>query len=200
MNDKTLENFRVDYVPSPRLQYFTFGYRDLVADLFWLRTIQNFDYCDSVKLTNSDGLKICNENSFLYRLLDLVTELSPNFRMPYASGGLALSVIITDVSGASHIFEKGTFNFPTDWPILYRSAYHAMIEEKNKKKAAYLLVEAARNGGPQWLYALSGKLFIEGGDLEMSLRLIDELNESADGKDISERIRKKIESAGQIRR
>lgn len=101
--------------PPVGLQHFTFGHNDLTADILWIRTIQDFDYCDHPISENQ-----CKGNSWLYRMLDAVTELSPKFRMPYAMGAVALSVLVSDIEGAAKIFDRGTQEYPNDWPSTLR--------------------------------------------------------------------------------
>jgi hypothetical protein len=95
--------------------------------------------------------------------------------MPFATGAVALSVIITDVEGASKIFDKAVRTFPKDWPILYRAAYHALFEEKNKEKAARLLIASAEAGGGEWFYSLAQRLYLEEGQRELAMRLYEDL-------------------------
>ena len=138
--------------PPKEIVRFAFGYNEPMADIFWIRAIQDFDYCDQkIDKTN------CRGNSWLYKIIDVTTELSPQFRVPHSMGAIALSVIISDIPGASKIFDKATVRFPKDWTILGRAAYHAMYEEDDRSKAARLLKQAAENGGPYWYYALAGR-------------------------------------------
>ncbi|MFN7904943.1 MAG: hypothetical protein ACK5P5_07140 [Pseudobdellovibrionaceae bacterium] len=181
--------------PSAKIQNFTFGYKDLVTDFLWIRVIQDFDFCSS-EIKTANPYKVCVNKSWLFKYLDVITILSPSFRMPYATGALALTVLITDIEGASVIFDRGTLEFPTDWPILYRAAYHAIIEEKNFKKAAHLLIQAQKNGGPDWLVGLAGRMLVKSGELEMAKSLINHLNETGtkDQANVyAERIQKRIQ-------
>lgn len=142
--------------PPPGIDHFTFGHKDITADFLWIRAIQDFDYCDQ-----QIAKHLCVGKGWLYRMLDAITELSPKFRMPYATGAVALSVLVSDVEGAARIFDKGVENYPNDWPILYRAGYHYLYEVKDKKKAADLFIRAGRNGAPQWVFSLAGGLYNE---------------------------------------
>ncbi len=142
--------------PPLGVEHFTFGHSDVMADVFWIRSIQDFDYCDQQIAKN-----LCIGKGWLFRMLDTVTTLSPKFRMPYATGAVALSVLVSDIEGAARIFDKGVINFPNDWPILYRAAYHYLYEVKDKKKAAELFNRAGRNGAPAWVFSLAGGLYNE---------------------------------------
>lgn len=156
--------------PPPYVEKFSFGYQGLMADAFWLRAIQDFDYCEQ-----EIAERVCRNQSWLYKMLDTATQLDPKYRMVYSMGAVALSVIITDVMGASLLFDRGTQNFPEDWQILYKAAYHALFEEKNELKAAQLLTQAAKYGAPPWAYSLAVKLYTEGGKREVALKLYQDL-------------------------
>ncbi len=175
--------------PPHQLERFAFGYQEAIADTLWIRSIQDFDYCES-----EVAERICNGNSWLYQMLDTITDLSPHFRIAYAAGGLALTVIISDIEGATKLFDKGVEAFPNDWPILYRAAYHQLYEVKNKERAAELMKAAAENGGPPWLYSLSGRLYSDAGNLQLAEALLQEMIETKQDESLIKRLRDKIES------
>jgi hypothetical protein len=86
--------------PPTEIRHFTLGYSEIVADLLWLRTIQDFDYCENRPAgALPSGAYKCNRG-WVFHMIDSVTELAPNFRTPYTTGALVLSVIVNDVSGA----------------------------------------------------------------------------------------------------
>ncbi len=125
-------------------------------------------------------------------MLDTVTTLSPLFRIPYASGGLALTVLISDYEGASRLFDKGVKIFSTDWRMLYAASYHALYEEKDKPKAARLAIQAAQNGAPSWLYSLASRLYTDAGEKELGLRLYQSLKEKGEDPKLLARMREKL--------
>lgn len=175
--------------PPEQLERFVFGYQEVVANFLWIRAIQDFDYCDT-KLAKH----LCQGNSWLYKMLNTVTDLSPHFRMPYASGALALTVIISDYDGATKLFEKGVKAFPKDWPILYRAAYHYLYEVKDTQRAAELLIAAADNGAPPWLYTLAGRLYSDAGHLELAESLLAQMKASGQEDQFVQRLQDKIDS------
>lgn len=178
-----------DLVPPPKgLEHFSFGMKEQIADSIWVRAIQDFDYCEKkIDLTN------CQNKGWLWRMLEAITNLSPQFRSAYSSGAIALSVIVSDVEGASSLFDKAVKEFPSDWVILYRAAYHALYEEKNNKKAAQLMERVSKNGGPPWTASLAGKLYIDAGEIEFSERLIEELKSQNASEIIIKRIQNRID-------
>lgn len=175
--------------PPPRIEHFTFGYQEVTANMLWIRALQDFDYCDSEIAKN-----VCKNNSWLFLMLDAVTNLSPHFRIPYAAGALALTVIITDVDGATKIFEKGIKAYPNDWPMLYRAAYHYLYEVNDKKRAAELLIAAGKNGAPSWVFSLAGRLYSDSGKVDLAKSLLEQMIREKQDPTLIERVRQKIES------
>ena len=155
--------------PSRHLEHFTFGYRDLVADLLWLRVIQDLEVCDR-KVTED---QLCSQ-SWVYRMVDKITDLSPQFRIVYATVPLLLAMSVNDPVGAINLFEKSLKYFPNDWPILYRGASLYLFYQGDKVAAADYLVRAQKNGAPQWLGSLAVRIYSEAGRAEFAERLVDE--------------------------
>ncbi|RYZ70321.1 MAG: hypothetical protein EOP05_13475 [Proteobacteria bacterium] len=92
-------------------------------------------------------------------MIDAITELAPDFRTAYSSGGVILSVAVDDIAGAAVIYDKAAKKFPTDWQIAFKAAYHYLYEMGNKERAAELMKVSAMNGGPYWLSMLAAKLY-----------------------------------------
>lgn len=175
--------------PPPGIEHFAFGYKDVTADFLWIRAIQDFDYCDHQIYKN-----VCIGKGWLFRMLNAITDLSPNFRMPYATGAVALSVMVSDIEGAARIFDKGVSEFPNDWPILYRAAYHYLYEVKDKKKAADLFIRAGRNGAPQWVFSLAGGLYNESNDRGAAEAVLAEMIKTEVDPTIIKRLQEKLEN------
>lgn len=175
--------------PPPYIERFAFGYQEVIANTIWIRALQDFDYCDSKIAEN-----VCRNNSWLFLMLDAITNLSPKFRIPYAAGALALTVIITDVEGATKIFDKGVKAFPNDWPILYRAAYHYLYEVNDKKRAAELLIAAGKNGAPAWVFSLAGRLYSDAGKIDLAKALLAQMIEEKQDPSLIDRVQKKIDS------
>lgn len=181
----------IPYLIPPQTQHFSFGMKEQMADTLWVRALQDFGYCEQPL-----AKQVCRANSWVFRMLDLITDLAPKFRMPYATGGLTLSIVVNDQSGASVIFDKGVAAFPSDWPILSRAAYHALYEEKNKTKAAGLMERAAKAGAPPWYYLLAARLAKDEGDVNFGVSLLEELQKDPQADpQLLEALRKRVQEA-----
>ncbi len=179
---------RSDYIIPPKIiQNLAIGLQVQLADSFWLRAIQDFDFCDN-PVSDTE----CKGKSWLFEILDLTTNLDKQFFHAYIWGGLALTVIISDYQGASVIFDKGVALFPDDWKLSYAAAYHSLFEEKNKAKAAKLYFNAANNGAPSWVRILAGRLAAEGGEKEFSQQILAKMIELNDDEKYVKRLKTKL--------
>ncbi|MEK2688121.1 hypothetical protein [Bdellovibrio sp. GT3] len=189
-----VKNVQAKYIAPPQmLERFAFGYAEVMADTIWIRAVQDMDYCDEVSGKVGE-VSICANDSWLYKMIDTITNLSPKFRAPYAVGSLALTILITDVDGATKIFEKAVKEFPTDWPILYRAAYHYMYEVKDNKRAAELLIQAADHGAPPWTRTLAGRLYSDSGNLDLAKSLLQNMKDTNQDEHLIKRLEDKIRS------
>jgi tetratricopeptide (TPR) repeat protein len=162
--------------PPAALKHLTLGYAELISDALWLRLIQDIDRpCDLEPATEAGGSRpgACHK-SWGFQMLDMITELTPKFRMPYIMGATVLSVAVGDAEGARIIFEKGLREFPNDWSMAYRASYHYLEELHDNQRAAELLVQAGKNGAPFWVFSLASRLLTEEGKAELAKAVLDE--------------------------
>jgi hypothetical protein len=172
--------------PPEKIEQFTFGFDESIADSLWLRWIQDSDYCqtylkpveyvDEKPKTNSDLVsiprnKVC-EQSWSFKMLDAVTRVTPKFWMPYLAGASTLAILVEDYEGSSVIYDRGIKQYPKDWQLLYRAAFHFQFNVKDLPKAASLLEQASANGAPAWVRSLASRLYSTAGQVELGLRAL----------------------------
>ena len=180
---------RKDYIAPPiEIKYLTNGFATQASDSFWLRAIQDMDYCEQ-----PINEKECSGQSWLFSVINMTVELDKNFTEAYYYGALALSILISDYSGASIIFDKGVRLFNKNWPLLYAAGYHALLEEKNKLKASNLYLAAVENGAPDWVRLMAGRLASEGGNNKLAKEILQELIKFEANSLWIEKLRKKID-------
>lgn len=178
------------YPPPEHIEHFSLGFNEAMADSFWLRWIQDSDSCQTyfkaVEHYNpevkeetyySPRYKNC-DNSWAFMMLDVVTKLAPKFKMPYLAGGISLSVLTEDFVGATELFERGLKAYPDDWSIAYRAAYHYLFDLKDKKRAAELLLQAQKNGAPDWVQSLAARIYSEEGEIELGISILENYRKS----------------------
>lgn len=181
---------RSDYLPPPLIvKNISFGMKIQLSDSFWLRAVQDFDFCDQ-KINSTE----CRGKSWLFQILDLTTDLDLKFEEAFYFGGLALTIIISDYEGASKIFDKGVLQFPTKWQLNYAAGYHSMIEEKDNTKAAERYLAAANNGAPSWVRILAGTLAAKGGNTEFAEKVIEQMISMNEDPKYIERLKMKLDA------
>ncbi len=100
--------------PIPEVFYFpktsfikniVFGYNNLLADIFWIRSIQYI------------GQHMITDNAFpyLYHILDITTSLDPRFINAYNFGSFFLATWANDKKEGIELAEKGIKNNPENW-------------------------------------------------------------------------------------
>lgn len=156
--------------PPPGIEHMSAGYNDVIADVLWLRLIQDADRCDQPV---SIGQKCQTEKGWVFLMLDAITKLAPKFVAPYWHGATILSVLVGDKEGAWIIFERGMNNFPNDWQLPYRAAFHALENLGDIQKAADLLLQAGRNGAPKWVFALAARLYTKEGQAILAKSILE---------------------------
>ena len=183
--------------PPVEIKHFTLGMANAMADFFWIRLVQDMDYCGGVNVTEINWEKIKKEkpkcsDGWVAKMFDLVTELSPDFYLAYRVGITALPIIVGDKEGARKFIEKATRKYPNDWTIAYRSAYFYIYEIKDPIRAAELLKVAGENGAPEWVLSLSARLFDEGGQLELGISVLEETIKTTKEESFRKELQKKL--------
>lgn len=141
------------FSPPNTLVYFSLGYKDFMANLMWIRLIQDADFCSFKKgIPVYTGSKKYCKKGWSYNMAEAITQLAPRFKIVYSFSNIMLSVFAGDKIGAESILLKGLKYFPNDWYLNFLATYFYSIEIKNTKLAAYYANQSAKNGGPSWLY------------------------------------------------
>lgn len=176
--------------PSKSLKLVTFGFNDMASSLLWLRLVQDIEICDQGEAKGDipafdktkDALTDVLErqlpeskckDGWVFQMLDVISDLTPDFETVYTDGAIFLSVLVDDRTGAQKIFEKGRQQYPSSWEIFYRSAYHELFEMQNPTTAAELLKLAGEKGAPEWVFALSAKLYSRLGQAEFAKTVLE---------------------------
>ncbi len=108
------ETSPVNSNPIPELFYFpktsfikniTFGYNNLLADFFWIRSVQ---YIGQHMISD-------NQYPYLYHILDITTSLDPRFINAYNFGSFFLAIYANDEKEGIELAEKGIKHNPENW-------------------------------------------------------------------------------------
>jgi hypothetical protein len=167
--DKKLE--RLLYLPDAEyLKIASLGYRELLADLIWIQSIQVM------------GEKQVSEASgrWLYRALDIITTLDPKFVRAYEAGGLALTTLVVLPEESNQLMMKGMRHNPTEWKLPFLIGINYYYEIYDDAQAAEYISQASRlPGAPSSLGTLAANLYMSGHSPQQAVNLLSDLYEKA---------------------
>lgn len=129
------------YVSSSTLRKLSLGYKEIVADIYWLRAIQYF------------GSKETSEQNpdLLYKYFDILTDLDPQFFNAYRFGGTFLAEPppygLGDLDKGIRLFDKGRQNNPDNFRLPVEEAFIYYLYVKDYERAAELFNEASEKPG-----------------------------------------------------
>ncbi len=167
--DKKLE--RLLYLPDAEyLKIASLGYRELIADLIWIQSIQ---VMGEKKVSEASG-------RWLYRALDIITTLDPKFVRAYEAGGLALTTLVVLPEESNQLMMKGMRHNPTEWKLPFLIGINYYYEMYDDAKAADYMSQASRlPGAPSSLATLAANLYVSGHSPQQAVNLLSDLYEKA---------------------
>jgi len=153
------------------------GFEDLMADLYWLRTVQ---YYGREKVAKDASYEL------LLPLTNITTTLDPRFEIAYRYGAIFLSERPPHGAGNPEagikLLEKGITWNPHSWRLRWDLGALEFFSLKDAKRAAETLVEAARvPGAPYWLETLAGSMLIQGGERQTARLIWSRMYEQNEG-------------------
>ena len=159
-------------VTSSALKKISFGFNELLSDIYWFRALQ-YVGSDDIEFSKKDP-------ALLYKYLDLITDLDPNFVNAYRFGGTFLAEPnpygLGDIEKGELLLDKGRENNPDNFRLPLEQAFLFYLYTDNYDKAADLFEEAAdkpqltafRSGSLRGMAATARQ---RGGDRELSKKI-----------------------------
>ncbi|AKJ06658.1 Hypothetical protein AA314_08284 [Archangium gephyra] len=173
------------------------GYLELVADYFWLQTIQA-----------TGRAVVAEEYGDIYPYAELTTDLDPKFGLVYVFAGGALPTntgreIWANTDESTRLLRKGLKMFPDDLKMHMLLAYNLSAFHKQYQEAAQVLERASRlPGAPSYLPALATRLYAQSGSVDAGLALARSLADAADDEETRELFKQRVrelELEGELR-
>lgn len=154
------------YLPlSPRLmRLFAPADPHFLADLLWLRTTY---YFGQHVLTD-------REYPYLFHLLDLITDLSPQWENPYLFGAVVLPTETEARADGIYLIEKGLVYHPESWKLWFFKGYYLWKSGDNTAAAEALHKASVCPEGPVYLANLSATFATQAGKKQLGLRFLQE--------------------------
>jgi tetratricopeptide (TPR) repeat protein len=157
----------LSYLPKGEyLRVAVLGYRQLVADLIWLKVVQHIG---TIKET-PEGYK------WTYHAVDVLTDLDPKFVYAYQAAGTVFGVWGERVPESIAILTKGMRFNPDAWELPFYVGYDYYYELRDLKGAAkYFRMASELPGSPAYLPRLAARMTVEVGDPDAALEFLRKL-------------------------
>lgn len=152
------------YLPGgDYLRMASLGYRELAADILWLKAIQ---VMGERKLSEEEG-------EWLYRAFDTITTIDPKFVQAYEAGGLALCTLVVMPEESNRLLEKGMRHNPQEWKLPFIMGINYYFEMADDKRAAESMALASRlPGAPEYTARLAAKLYVNARSPQQGIDLL----------------------------
>jgi hypothetical protein len=169
-------DLEVLYMPSGEfLEQASLGYRNLAADLLWFRTVQYY----------GGWIKDENDLSLFSHLIEVITDLDPQFIFAYTFGALIISQDIGYYAGGVEVLKKGMQNNPGNWWIPFEIGFIYYVDAQDYANAErYFHLASRLPGADEIAKRFAAFAAKRSGDLEVSLRMWEELARTSDNPDI----------------
>jgi len=167
------------YVASGKtIKRLSLGFDGLVADLYWLRTIQYFGR----KAQQVKGVRNINDVSdwhldLLEPLLNITTELDPHYIAAYRFGALFLPDI--NPQGAIRFVERAIRENPNEWRLYQDLGYIYWKQARFREASETYERGSSVPGAPAWMKTMSANLLVKGGDRETARAMFAQIYEQS---------------------
>jgi tetratricopeptide (TPR) repeat protein len=157
-----------------------------LADILWVKVVQTYGERGFKRRATEEDWKE------LYRWTKAVTELDPNFFIPYYFAGVIFPWESDLVHEAIWLDKKGMIYIPNEWRLPFLVGFNLFYFLGKKKDAALYLRRAVRlNGSPPYLPRLVARLLYESGETESALLFLKEMLKETTDLRIREQLEKR---------
>lgn len=162
-------------VQGSRLKGFVFGAEGLLADWYWMNSLQYMGKkISTVGLSNLDLEDMTALNPrLLYPYLNNATDLDPKFTAPYSYGATILPAI--DNQQAIALTEKGIANNPHHWRLHQYLGYIYWRLGDYEKASEVYHSGSQIPGAPIFLRMMAARMKTEGGSRDIAREMYGQL-------------------------
>ena len=170
--------YEEQYVRPETARHLSLGFNGLVADWYWLRSLQYVGrkidaYQGDFTLDDMRPLGIRNLGS----MLDAATTLDPQFMAAYEFGAVVLPS--TDPGAAVKLLQKGIRENPQSWQ-LYNQLGYIYWQSRRYAEASDVYTAGARlPGAPVWMGAMAAQMNARGGSRDLAREMYRRMYEEA---------------------
>lgn len=163
-----------------RFKGYAFGAEGLIADWYWMNSLQYIGRKISIVGLNNLNLEDLTPLNprLLYPYLNSSTDLDPHFIAPYSYGATILPAI--DSRQAIALTEKGIANNPEQWR-LYQYLGYIYWRLGNYGKASEVYGKGSQiAGAPIFMRMMSARMKSEGGSRDVAREMYQQLRDEAE--------------------
>lgn len=159
------------------LELMSDGFRDLVADLYWLRTVQ---YFGSQRVFDED-----KRYELLRPLVEITTTVDPRMEIAYRYGATFLAepwpMGAAQPEAAVELLRKGVERNPRSWRLRQDLALFHLFFIKDPQTASRILLDASREpDAPPYFGALAAAVLARGGERAAARELWSRIRDQAE--------------------
>ncbi len=131
-------------LPAQFLPYITFGFKNFITDMYWLRSVQDFVVWDSY-------------DPYYLNYFKNISTLDPAFEYPYL---FAITIVpqrkdITVLNDVAVIAERGIESIPTSWKIpFYLGTQYYLFTRKYDPAEKYLGIASKIKDAPDGVFLM----------------------------------------------
>jgi tetratricopeptide (TPR) repeat protein len=167
------------YVKPETARRMSLGFNGLIADWYWLRSLQYVgrkvhDYEGNIQLDNLSPVGL----HLLAPLLDSATTLDPQFLPVYEYGAVVLPSL--DVDGAIKLVRKGIAANPQAWRLYHHLGYIYWQQARFSEAAEAYRQGAQVPGAPSWMGAMAAQMASQGGSRATAREIYRRMYEQTD--------------------
>jgi tetratricopeptide (TPR) repeat protein len=168
------------YISSGQtLKRASLGFDGLLADLYWLRTIQYFggksqQIKGNLNIGNVGDWKL----TLLEPLINITTELDPNYVSAYRFGSMFLPDI--NPESAIKLAERAIVDNPHDWRLQQDLGFIFWRLKRYDEASAAYLQGARLPGAPKWMEQMAAIMRANGGDRATAKQMFLRIYETTD--------------------
>lgn len=164
------------YLPSGEfIDQASLGYRNLAADLLWVKTVQ---YYGGFRLGQ-------NDLQLFSHLIDVITDLDPQFIFAYLFGGLVIAEDLGYFEEGMAFIEKGIEHNPTDWWLVFELGFLNYVYARDYGAAEHYFRLASRlPGADEISRRFAAFVAAKAGHTETSITMWEELARTSDNPHI----------------
>ena len=161
-------------LPAPVVKYLSFGFRNILADYYWVTAVQDLNKWDRKDFYFPEEFRI-------------ISALDPKFEYPYIFAALTIPTKTNPESlkWVSLIAEEGMKALPNSWQIpFYVGLEYQTVGKSYEQAVHYLAIAAAKPGSPEITREAYGMFMLHTStDYERSRALFNTIYQTTDNEE-----------------